>query len=262
MWWMGLVQAGMGVAQTAISAAKAGSLPDNKPFTVGSELRGAFNEAKSRSNEGYSATERAAFEQQLARQGTAAKQMFRNMGMAGAGSAAANIMGTDALNQFAAQGAGIRRQNFGQYLSAANQIQGVQNQETQRHNTQLNMERQALGGAMQSGIGNIMGGINTGVNANQFKQAAGIYGGIANQVGGSYAGGPQVPGLGGGGGSQMSGPYSPYTFEGGGVPFQYAGQQSMPQFGGGGAPQSQGSFDWLNSGPIAPDYNTLWGSPR
>lgn len=288
---MGLIQAGMGIAQTVASAIEAGNLPDDKPYTVGSELRGAFNEAKGRSNEGLSLATRRAAEQDLARQGTAAKQMFRNFGMAGAGAAAANIMGVDAINRLATLDQQQRNFNFGNYLSTANRIQGVQDQETQRFNTQLNMERQALGGAMQSGIGNIMGGINTGINAGQMKQAADIYGGIANKAGGNYLGNQQQTGfnnasLMSGGGSRMSGPYSPYTFEGGGVPFQYAGQQSTPQavmgqptfqptsnyqqfmpqlngggqqqfapqFNGGGQQQAQPDYGWLNSGPLVPNY--------
>jgi hypothetical protein len=110
---MAIAGLAMGGIQAAISASKASNLPKDRPYTVSPELRAAYTMARRRADEGYTPEERASFEQMLARQGTAAKQMFRNMGMAGAGSAAANIMGIDALNQFAATGAGIRRQNMG-----------------------------------------------------------------------------------------------------------------------------------------------------
>jgi hypothetical protein len=170
-----IAQAGIGLIQSGISAAKASQLPDDQKYTVGPEMSLAYNMSRRRAEEGYSAEEKAAFEQMLARQGTAAKRMFQNVGMSGAGSAAANIMGVDAMNQFAAQGANIRRQNFGQFANMAGQVQGVQNMEIGRFNQQLNMERQALGQGVQSGIGNIFGGINAGQNFGQTQQAMDIY---------------------------------------------------------------------------------------
>ena len=169
--WASLLQAGVGAIQTGVSAAKAANLPDPKEYSVSPELRTAYNMARRRADEGYSPEEKSAFEQMLARQGTAAKEMFRNVGLAGAGSAAANIMGTDALNQFAAQGAGIRRQNAGDFYGLANQVQGVNNMETGRFNEQLRAEEQALGQATQSGIGNMFGGFNSGMNFMQTESA-------------------------------------------------------------------------------------------
>lgn len=168
-------QLGIGAIQTGISAAKAANLPDDKKYTVGPEMRLAYNMSRRRADEGYSPEEKAAFEQMLARQGTAAKRMLQNVGLSGVGSAAANIMGVDAMNQFAAQGANIRRQNFGQFANMAGQVQGVQNMETGRFNQQLNMERQALGQGIQSGIGNMFGGINAAQNFGQTNQAMDIW---------------------------------------------------------------------------------------
>jgi hypothetical protein len=164
---MAIAGLAMGGIQAAISASKASKLPENRPYTVSPELKAAYTMARRRADEGYTPEERANFEQMLARQGTAAKQMFRNMGLAGAGSAAANIMGIDALNQFAATGAGIRRQNAGDFYGLAGQMQNVQDQETNRFNQQVNMEAQALGQAIQEGgIKNIMGAVG---NFQQFQ---------------------------------------------------------------------------------------------
>ena len=186
-----LAQVAIGAVQAGVSASEAKKLAEDKPYRISPALSLAYNMSRRRAEEGYSAEEKAAFEQMLARQGTAAKRMFQNVGMSGAGSAAANIMGVDAMNQFAAQGANIRRQNFGQFANMAGQVQRVQNMETGRFNQQLNMERQALGQGVQSGIGNIFGGINAAQNFGLTQQAMDIYKNMGQ-------GGGQT-GLGGGG---------------------------------------------------------------
>jgi len=184
--WMAVAQLGIGAIQSAVSSSNASNLPVPKQYTVSPEMRLAYNMARTRADEGYSAEEKSAFQQMLARQGTAAKAMFRNVGLAGAGSAAANIMGIDALNQFSAQGANIRRQNFGQFASMAEGIQGVQDRETTRFNEQLRAEEQALGGATQAGIGNMFGALNSGMNFMQNEQAINAYQGVggSNSAGG------------------------------------------------------------------------------
>lgn len=189
--WMMVAQMGLGAVQSAISASKASDLPDPQQYFVTPELRGAFNEAKARSQQGYSPAERAAFEQMLARQATASKQMFRNVGLSGAGAAAANIMSVDALNQFAAGSEAARRQNFGQYASLAGDIQGVQNAEVQRQNQRLMAEEQALGGGIQAGISNMFQGMNTGQNIDWMQKAMDVYSG----QGGGASGDNQFTGL-------------------------------------------------------------------
>lgn len=209
--WMMVAQMGMGAIQTAISASKASQLPDPKQHTVSPELRGAFNEAKTRSQQGYSPAERAAFEQTLARQANASKQMFQNVGMSGAGAAAANIMSIDALNQFAAGSEAARRQNFGQYASLAGDVQRVGDMEAQRFNQRLMAEEQALGGGMQAGISNMFQGLNTGQNVGQMNKAMDVYQGM---------------GTGGGGGVQMP------SFKPSQSPSMGTPQQSTPMWGG------------------------------
>jgi hypothetical protein len=252
---MAIAGLAMGGIQAAISASKASNLPKDRPYTVSPELRAAYTMARRRADEGYTPEERASFEQMLARQGTAAKQMFRNMGMAGAGSAAANIMGIDALNQFAATGAGIRRQNEGAFYGLAGQMQGVQDQETGRFNQQLNMERQALGQGMQAGIGNIMGAVG---NAQQFmgqQQAIDLYKNMG--AGGSGSGGGMglsklLGGLSQGGGSGMDFPFQP--------------MQQSPQVNWGGfrqgmmQPQPQQNMYGFNPGFAPRTFSNLFGT--
>lgn len=200
-------QMGIGAIQSIISASKASDLPEPEQYSVTPELRGAFNEARTRSQQGYSPAERAAFDQMLARQATASKQMFRNAGLSGAGSAAANIMSIDALNQFAAGSEAVRRQNFGQYAGLAGEIQQVDNMEVGRQNQRLMAEEQALGAGIQAGISNIFQGANTGQNINWMNQAAEIYKG---QGGGASGSGINIPSMFnmGGGGSQPQGQQS------------------------------------------------------
>lgn len=172
---MMLAQMGIGAIQTGISAAKAANLPEPQKFTAGPEQTQAFGEARARRNEGYSLAETKNFEQILARQATASKQMFRNLGMSGAGAAASGIMSIDAMNDFAARGAQIRRDNFGQYLDAAKGMQDIRNMETNRFNQQLMAESQALGGGIQAGISNMFQGLNTGQDVNYMNKAAEMY---------------------------------------------------------------------------------------
>lgn len=230
MWWMGLIQAGVGIAQTAIAASEASKIPENKKYSVSPELRNASNMALRTAQQGASATERLQYEQDQARRSTAAGQMFRNVGLSGAGVAAQNIMGADALNEFAARNSDIMRQGRNDYANIAGQIQSINNQEVTSYNTQRNMERQATGGAMQAGIGNVIGGINSGSNALLANKSIDTYGKIAANANNDLGvGGGSV---GGGGGGVSQSPYannpSPIwgSYESQGAPFLPSNQQS------------------------------------
>lgn len=254
-----------GLIQTAISASRASQLREPNGYTVSPELMSYYNMARRRADEGYSAEERAAFEQQLARQGTAANRMFQNMGLAGAGSAAASIMGIDALNQFAANDANIRRQNFSLLGQVAGDIQSVKNMETSRAQQQYNLESQALGQGIQAGIGNIMGAVNFAQNASQYDKAASMYSATQPQT--SQPTSPQTPpantNIFGGLLGQVAGPYPNYSLESMGTPFMSVedpsyGQQfqlnSQPQ-----QQQNQLPFGSEGFGSGLIDWNTIWG---
>lgn len=258
---MGLIQAGMGVAQTAISAAQAGKIGARPEYALTPEMRDATAMAKRAATEGASAEERASFAQSLERQGTAAKQMFRNVGMAGAGAAAANIMSIDALNQFAAQNQAIKRQNLGMYSSMAARGQQVVDANTQAAIQERQMLQQQAGQGMQSGMGNIFGGINSMGNAFGLNKAMDMYKGMG--VGGSGTGGPGAPaGVGGVGGSGAGGPAGAGTNVGGGgggaagIGTNVGGAPIVanggigPSVGGMMAPPQQqpsGAFQWIEN---------------
>ena len=163
MWWMGLIQAGVGIAQTAIAASQK-TTPMQK-YAATPESRMAGQMALQTAQQGASGAERAQFNQQLARQGTAAKQMFQNVGLSGAGSAAANIMSIDALNQFAAQNSAIKRQGEGAYANWAQGMQSISDQNVAQNNQLALMEAQAQGEAFQTGTKNFVKGLDVSSNA-------------------------------------------------------------------------------------------------
>lgn len=211
--WAAAIPAVTGLLQTAISAAKAGQMEAPSTNPISPEMQTYYNMARKRADEGNSPEETAAFNQMLARQGTATKNMLQNVGLAGVGSAAANIMGIDAINKFAAQGAQNRRQNFGLFGQAAQGMQSAREAERQRQWNQYNLESQALGQGIQAGIGNMMGAANFAQNQAGINQAAQMY----SQVGGGD-GVPNATGGGAvGGGSLLNqavnGPITPYSYE-------------------------------------------------
>lgn len=161
---MAAAQVGIGAIQTGIAASKASQLPAPQQYSVGPEMAAAYRLARKRSTEGHSEVDKAVFGQMLAKQTTATKQMYRNMGHGFAGSAAAAIMNLDIFNQFAQRGEDVRRQNEMNFYGMSGQIQNIQNMEVQRQNQRLMAEEQALGGAIQAGIGNMFKGFDSGMN--------------------------------------------------------------------------------------------------
>lgn len=184
--WLAAIPAVTGILQTAISASKAGQMKAPRTNPISPEMQTYFNMARKRADEGNAPEEVAAFNQMLSRQGTAAKNMLQNVGLAGVGSAAANIMGIDAINKFAAQGAENRRQNFSLFGQAVQGMQSAREGERQRQWNQYNLESQALGQGIQAGIGNMMGAVNFAQNQINFDKASALYGG--GNTGGGGAG--------------------------------------------------------------------------
>lgn len=115
------------------------------------------------------------YQQGQARQGTATKQMFRNMGFGGAGSAVERIMNVDGWNQFMAQGADNKRQAMSNLHLLSRDIQEVKDTEVNRSNTRLLQEETALGTATQKGIGNMFEGMDSASNFMQTEDAIGTY---------------------------------------------------------------------------------------
>jgi len=103
------------------------------------------------------------------------KQMFRNVGFGAVGPVAAGIMNVEGSNRFMAQGAQNRREAMGNFYGLSRDIQGMDNMETQRFNQRLLQEETALGTAMQTGIGNMFSGADSGSNFMQTESAIDSY---------------------------------------------------------------------------------------
>lgn len=169
MWWAGLVQAGMGAIQTLSSLSAMNKLPKSQEFEVTQGLRDVERRYQTVADQGASSAERAAFNQMMARQTNSANRTLRNVGMGGLAGSVSGIYNIDAQNRFAASSEAIRRQGLAGLAGVSSQIQGIKNMNTSAFNTELNMQRQALGNAMQAGTQNMVGGI-TGSMGAKFAQ--------------------------------------------------------------------------------------------
>jgi hypothetical protein len=196
---MGLIQAGVGIAQTAIAASKKTTPMKEYSATPESKLAGQM--ALETAKQGASQAERAQFGQQLARQQTGFEQMFRNSGMQGVGNAVSSIFGADSINRFAVDNANLMRQGRSDYANWAQSMQSISDKNVAQNNQLALAESQAQGGAVQAGIGNIIGGINSGSNAMMANKSIDMYGKIAANANSDMSGG------GGGGGFSQS-PYA------------------------------------------------------
>ncbi len=169
MWWAGLAQAGLGLAQTVTSAISMAGLPKRREFTVDPALKEVQGRYRKVADEGYSQAERSAFQQQLARQTGSSNRTMHNLGLASLGPSIANIFNVDALNKFSAGSAAASRQGLSGLANTASQIQASRDRETYAFNQELAQKRAALGGAMQAGTKNLVGGI-TGSAGAKFAQ--------------------------------------------------------------------------------------------
>jgi hypothetical protein len=199
MWWMGLIQAGVGIAQTAIAASQ--KTPSMQKYSMTPENKLAGQMALRTAQQGASGAQRAQFDMRLARQGTATKQMFQNAGLNG--STAANIMSIDALNQFAAQDSDTKLKGEAAYTNWAQIGQGLANKNVEGSNAYANEIAKGQGETLKAGIGNIIGGANAASNAALTNKSIDMYGKIAANANNDLG----VGGGGGGGGVSQS-PYA------------------------------------------------------
>lgn len=146
-------------------------------YTVSPELQQAYDRSQTMATMGFTPQEEAAYQQNVAR--NMATQQQRASDLAG-GNLAMAMGGMNAANQLASQNqlatadAQLMRQNIQNAQQMALQMQQQKNLATQAAINQRMMTEQSLGGAMQQGLNNLVGGIN-------YNQAMNFYG---DQVGG------------------------------------------------------------------------------
>ncbi len=137
-------------------------------YTMSPEFQDYYNQSKQRSSYGFDPSEKAAFNQNVAQQqNTGFQQGVQQSGgnLAQALSAGFGAQNLQSQNQFAGQNAQLHRQNFQDFGQAAGQMQSQENlinQDKIRRRIQL---EQAYGGALQTGLGNISNGLNSGAGA-------------------------------------------------------------------------------------------------
>ena len=175
MAWIGpVVQGVTGMAQTVMASEAASNLPNSRKYTASPQMKKAEEMAERRAKEGFSAAEKAAFSQGMARRTSSSERAMRNIGLGGAAQAVSNIFNIDAMNQFAAQGEAERRKGEALYAGIAGQMQGIQDRETTSFNQMLQQQRTALGQAAASGMKNITGAFGMAsqqANTNKLAEA-------------------------------------------------------------------------------------------
>lgn len=133
-------------------------------YSLSPELSSAYNMAQQNANQGYSGEETAAFKSNLAQNNNSGYQRAKDMSggsLSGAINAGVNYGNIGALNQFAAQGNQIKRQNQNTFYGLAGQVQGQRNMNTQaqlQHRQQL---ESAYGNALSQGLNSISSGLGT-----------------------------------------------------------------------------------------------------
>lgn len=146
-------------------------------ISVSPELQGAYNTAQANSKYGFSPEETAAFNQNLARSQNTQFQNAKDIGggqLSGAINNLSNANNINAINTFAAKGAGLQLDKQQYADSLAGKIQGIKNaNEEQTINRRTQLE-QAFGGATRQQGENIREGV-AGIGA-LASQGASSYG--------------------------------------------------------------------------------------
>ena len=174
MAWIGpVVQGVTGLAQTIAASSAAKNLPDAKKYEATPQMKKAEAMAERRAEQGMSQSERALFEQGMARRTSAAEKSMRNLGLSGGG--ISGLFNIDAQNQFSAQSEAERRKGETMYAGIAGQMQGIQDRETTSFNQMLQQQRTALGGAAASGMKNITGAFGMAAQAANTNKLAEAY---------------------------------------------------------------------------------------
>lgn len=157
---IGLASAILGGVQLVGGIIAASSLGDRPSFTEDPNFSRSAGRAETMAGMGYTPQERAAFRGDLA--SAQATDYQRGMDISG-GNMAQALLGINtsraasALNRFAAQDAALRRENIRYADSFSRERQARRDAQTQLDTQYRMAEERAIGGAIQSGLGNIAG---------------------------------------------------------------------------------------------------------
>lgn len=144
-------------------------------YSVSPELSGAYSRAQGMSNQGYTAGEKAGYQNNINQQGATAYQ--RAIGSGGGNlsnviSAGINSSQVGAENQFSINDAELRRKNMAYADSLAKDIQSQKNLASQAAIKQREEQEQAWGGASTAGLQSFANSFNaTGIASTALKLA-------------------------------------------------------------------------------------------
>lgn len=161
--WMSIAQLGLGAIQTGVAASKMAGLPERRQYAATPEMEQATAMFRNMAQNGMSMDERAAYENQIARQSNAAyrRSMETAPGSAQATLAAIESARLSSANDLALQNAAIKRSGMGMFSNMASQKQAISDRNVSDQNAYRDRSEQALGQAMQAGIGNMFGAFNS-----------------------------------------------------------------------------------------------------
>lgn len=152
-------------------------------YSQGPELTQAYQQAQAMSQRGYMSEEKAAFQQQLARTQTGQSRSALDMTggqMGGAINSVLQANQTGAINQFAADDAGLRRENIRHAGGLAQAVQQQQNLQQQNKIQRRNMLESAYGQSSATGQENIVnaftGAASTAMSMYGGRQGSGVPG--------------------------------------------------------------------------------------
>lgn len=139
------------------------SLVKPQGYNVTQEQNASYTNAQHNALNGYSPQERAAYLSNLAQKNNAGysrAMKFGGNGLAGAIQAGVNYGNASALNNFAAQDAGLRRSNIRYADSRGDVISQQKNRQTQLENNNYNQKQAAFGNAIKTGKENMWNSLN------------------------------------------------------------------------------------------------------
>ena len=151
---------GLGAVQTIASylALKKLQRQERPNYAISPEMQQAYNLSEQRSKFGFTPTQIANYEQNLARAQSADFYNARNMGGGGLAQALSGRgagQRLSSLNQFAGQDAAQQAANIGQYYGMAGQMQGQRNRIASQDIAYRMAQEQALGQSLKAGTTNL-----------------------------------------------------------------------------------------------------------
>lgn len=178
--WAALIPAIMGAIQMGVGAVKQSQINKSQQakFGLTPDMQKAKSQAETMAQQGFMPQEKAAYMQNIASSQNAAQRAATDISGGNMSKAISAILGASKLrgfNELAVQDAALRRQNIQNRNAIYGQEQGLENQNTQVQLNNRAQQQQAAGQLMQSGLGNMVSGVQSGIGGFQKADMAKNY---------------------------------------------------------------------------------------